>query len=692
METIALAGLVAAAGYYLQDKAPRSKEGIRNLNEKDPEVTRMSEIEKPNSLNIYNADKVNAANDEVLIRSLQNYKDAEEPAFTGMLPPIYNSYSSIGNDTILNVNIKQSSSKDLAEIDDMNRRNNVFKVQSREIQERPMFKATPFDTQVEQQAFSNFGGGAPTNQNISLLTGKTIEREHSNMVPFFGSNIKQNIETFTNEATLDNFTGNTSTYIHKQEVGPRFELVHQDITGTPMLTENIDTSRFIPSAFRQGEKPFYEERISAPIAGTIQNPLSKNFQPTIDDLRVANKQQVSYEGRTKAGQMGSVRAATMPVAKNRPDTHFTLGAERFFTSTGAVIANKSQNNYDNMAATSRQDQNIEYYGGQVAKESLASGPRLKNVDNTDELDFSSAFQTPKRVQLRSDTERNRGSNIPTVNDYGKSSYNLPELERETTNEYQALNVNKSSSGQKMPLPDEARSTIKETLVGKKDNSGNIKSNVERFKNTGMTDYNVKTTNKETLIYKDYRGHATKKDQVGYNIAKYRAKTTNKEITSDTPYSGNADASHKTSMVRSTFANPEKVRYAVHAENYRGAGKAHTQTVESRAQYHNAEITEKKERLLKGARPSGRKSTLGSISGGVGTVGKIKSTPNMLLKERAKDRVENINFQNVIPSKEVIGNQQPIHHRYSEVENNRIDGNMIYDAQLKKNPFYNLDNN
>ena len=688
METIALVGLITAAGYYLQDKTPRAQENVRNLTQGDPEITKMSELEKPNSLNIYNSDKVTASNNEVLQRSLQNYKDAEEPSLTGILPPIYNSYSSIGNDTILNVKFKDPSSENLAKIDDENRRNDMFKVQARKIQDRPMFNPSTLTPSDTQQVFTNFGAGSLTNENVSLLTGQAIQRDHSNMVPFFGSNVKQNIEKFTNVSTLDNFTGNTSTFIHKQEVAPQFEVVKQDITGTPLLTDNIDKSRFIPSAFRQGEKPFYEERISAPIAGTTSNPLSKNFNPSIDQLRVANKQQVSYEGRTKAGQMGSVRAASMPVVKNRPDTHYSLGPERLFTSTGAVIANRSTDNYDNLTLTSRQDQNIEYYGAKVAKESLASGPRLRGIDNTDELDFSSVFQAPKRNQLRSDTERNIGSQIPTVNDYGKGSYNLPELERDTTKEYQSLNVNKSNSGQHVALQDQAKSTIKETLLEKRDNSGNIRRFINKNDNTGMTDYSLKTTNKESLIYTNYKGQANKKDQVGYNVAKYRAKTTNKEITSDNSYSGGANASNKTNMVRSTFENPEKVRNAVHVQNYRGTGKRHTSNAENRTQYHNAEITEKKEKLLKGARPNGRKSTLGSIAGGTGSLGEIKSTPNMLLKEQSKDRVENINFLNVIPSKEIIGSQQAIYHKYGEVENNRIDGGLVKN-QLNQNPFYNL---
>ena len=659
METIALVGLVTAAGYFLQDKTSRVQENVRNLNEKDPEITKMSELEKPNSLNIYSSDKVSSANNEVLERSLQNYKDAENPSITGILPPIFNSYGSIGNDSILSLNLPDKSSINRAQVDDNNRRTDMFKVQSRQISDRPMFTTVGVSAldENDQQVYSNFGMDKLSEQNINLLTGKPLEREHANMVPFFGSNIKQNIETFTNVPTLDNFTGNTSTFFHKQEVMPRFDVVKQDITGTPAITENIDKSRFIPSAFRQGEKPFYEERVAAPISGTFYNPLSNNFNPDIDKLRVANKQQISYEGRTKAGQMGSVRSTVTPVAKNRPETHYTLGPERFFTSTGAVIGERSSYNYENFKPTSRQEQNTEYYGGKVAVESLASGVRLQGIDNTNELDFSSLFQEPKRVQLRSDTERNISSYIPSSNDYGKSSYNLPELERDTTKQYNLLNVNKNTAGQRISLSDEARTTGKESLVNKRTDSGNVKGTVEKYANTGITNYDPKVTNKESLIYKNYIGNANKKDQVGYNIAKYRAKTTNKETTSDNSYIG-------------------PIKY-------------HNQTVESRTKYNNAEISNTKEKLVKGARPSGRKSTLGTISSGVGSVGDIKLTPNMLLKERAKERIENINVQQVIQSKEKIGYLTPVFNNHSEVENNRIDGTLIQ-KQLSKNPFYNLD--
>lgn len=692
METLVLAGLVTAAGYYFKDTS-RSKEGIRNIDEKDAVVATMSELEKPNSLNIYNADKVNSSNDELLQRSLNNYKDAENPSITGVLPPIYNSYSSIGNDKIFISN--DNSSVGLAKMDDTMRRSNVNQNAgpSRSLETRPMFNPSTFDASMqaaEQLNSSNFNTNIGLKQEISLLTGKPLERDHSNMVPFFSSNITQNIETFTNESKLDNFTGNSSTFFHKSEPMPRFDQVTENIFGAPLLTDHIDTSRFIPSAFRQNEKPFYEERIAAPISGTFDNPVNKNYERSIDDLRVASKQQISYEGRTKAGQMGSVRTAEMPVAKNRPDTHFTLGHDRLFTTTGALVKDKSTDNYQNMTKTSRQDQNLEYYGAAGGTDHLAQTQRICGIDNTHELDFSSIAQIPKRNQLQSDTTRNLMSQTPGINDYGKQSLNLPELERQTTSQLHTLNINKGNSGHQLTLQDNMKTTHKEMLVDKRDNTGNIKT-INKDTNTGYTDYKLKTTQKESLVNNNYKGQANKNDSMGYNIAKYSAKTTNKEITSDIHYSGHVNDNNKNNMIRSTFENPEKVRYAIHAEDYKGHGNYGVNSCENRTRFDNAEIIETKEILLEGTRPSGPKSSLGSISSGVNGVGELKITQNMLLKEQDKERVENLVNSNVIVSKESLGYLQPMYNNYSEVENSRLSGDLVSE-QLKENPFYNLKRN
>lgn len=713
METIALVMLTGLVGMYFRDKT----EGIRNVGIDD--TIGMSAAEVPNSLNMYNSNYVESANDQVLKMSLNNYKDAINPAITGILPPIYNSYSSIGDESVLHGLIGGISSQRLADIDENNKRTNVNVSNSIKLEERPMFKSVlNLGTETKPDIFSNFGSGIEIGSENSLLTGQPIEREHANMVPFFGGSTKQNTEAFTNESKLDNFTGNTSTFIHKQEQLPRFERYTENIYGAPLLTDHIDTSRFIPSAFRQNEKPFYEERISATVAGTFDNPINDNYQKSINDLNV--KQQITYDARMNSGQFGNVRGSNGAVSKNKVDTTFELGEDRFFTSTGAVIGKKSSENYDNMQSTSRQGQNIEYYGGIVNTESLASGPRLSLIDNSDELNFDTLFQQPKRNNLGSDTQRNIGSMIPSVNDYGKDSVYLTEMERDTTNQSNELNVNKSNFGHQVGVQDTIKGTIKETFINQ-DKSGNMRTNaLNKDNNTGITDYDFKTTQKETLINNKYKGQANKKDGMGYVVAKYDAKTThketyldnkyngtvsrsegmgydvanydakitNKETTSNNSYQGNAADNNKNSMVYTTFENPEKVRNALHVENYQGNGNYYTSSSENRQQYNNADISNKKEILLEGERPSGPKSTLGSISIGVDGYGNTKLTNNMLLKEQTTRRAENINnISNSIPSKSQFGQTQNVHNQSSEKENSRLED--LVTNQLNKNPFYNL---
>lgn len=679
MEVIAIMGLVGLTGYLLKTNETVSGK-----------VPNMPPLEKPNSLNMYNSDYVNAANNETLMRATQKYKDSEDAYLTGVLPPLYNSYNAVGNDSILNAPYKPLNKVDTNNI---NRLNLPIKSEPLpSIHDRPMFQSlSKLQTQNESVNFSNFGSGQSATQDISLLTGQVIEKDHNNMLPFFGSNTTQNVETFRNEAKLDSFTGNTSTFIHKKEQTPFFENYTENIYGTPLVTDLIEKDRFIPSVFRQGEKPFNEERFAAPIADTLDNPMSdaaRNVK-TIDQLRAANKPQITYGGILKTGQYGNVRGIQGHLSKNAPETSFELGQDRFFVTTGAIVSNKMRENYENFQDTSRQSQNIEYYGS--AKQLKKSSP------GQDCNDLTANYQDSTRQQLNHDSTRNVNTQFNSANhDYGKSSINLPELERDTTNKMHTLNVNVKDKGHQMKLQDTLKNTIKETTLTT-DNFGNIKSTLIKNKNTGLTDYNTKTTHKETFVKNNkYRGQASKNDGMGYNIAKYNAKTTHSETTLR-DYSGNAIDINKSSMVYSTFQDPQKIRHAVHAQDYTGVIKSQSNDPENRIQFDNAEISSNKEELLQGERPSGKNSSLQTISIGADALGDIKFTENMMLKESEKNRIENLDrFSQNIPTKSTIGEFRNENNNLSEIDAfstdpssiNRFNGNFITE-QLKNNPYYNL---
>ena len=690
METLAIVGITALLGYSFSDK-----EGIRDVSTNDAtrSETKIPDHEKPVSSNIYNSNMYQEAEDKVLGLSINNYKKSETPDLTGVLPPIYNSYSATGNESILSNNIIDGSIKKLSDINNINRYKDVTGSANNEplVVNRPMFKPLlNLDTSVAVN-YTNFGQGVQTSQDVSLLTGQTIEREHTNQVPFFGSNVKQNVESFTNTARLDLYTGNTSTFQHKNEQGQFFDSYQQDIYGTPQLTTTIASDRFIPSVFRQNEKPFEPEKVSAPIAGTIDNPVTSaasNFR-TIDQMRTADKPQVSYSGRTVAGQFGNVRGVNGNVSKNRVDTSFELGQDRLFISTGVVVGQQAKENYSQMQPTSRQDQNLEYYGSALNKESLKSEPRYSSIDNSKELTVLT--QANKRQQFKSDTQRNIGMTTSNNGDYGKSSYKLQELERDTTNAQHTLNINKSDKGHQVGLQDDIKGTIKETTLYS-DNSGYINSIIKKSDTGGVVGVDLKTTNKETTIYNKYKGQPSKKDQMGYNVANYKAKVTNKETTSTNKYNGHATDNNKNSMIYSTYFNPEKVRNAAIAVDYKGHAGYEVGQSENRNMYKNADINEKASILVSNQRPGGPQNF--NIAGGVNVVGDTYVKPNKLLTEEQYTFNPNVsNISNSIPTKGKIGGSETQRGRnvYGEIENKREtrDFGSLINSQLKNNPFYNL---
>ena len=134
--TLPLIGLTTLIGYYfsnqeVQESKVEPKKGVEKF-------------EKTNGKNIYDSNMVDNANDEVLKRMYANYKDSQNPAETSIIPPYFNAYS-IGNkmalDTVNNVNVFTSSSKEQSEINDINRIKNPIKSTSVPLEKRPMFQS-----------------------------------------------------------------------------------------------------------------------------------------------------------------------------------------------------------------------------------------------------------------------------------------------------------------------------------------------------------------------------------------------------------------------------------------------------------------------------------------------------------------------------------------------------------------------
>lgn len=711
-----LIGLTALTGFFLnKDEASvTSRKSVIARNDVVPN-------DMPSGPNIYSSNMANEADYQTLQKGLKMYEDSKDPSITGVLPPIFNTYSMNGNTDVLNYSkqpiVTPINSKQMNEINEMNKRSNVLSRSGTggdgmPISQRPMFNpvyATYENNNSKSTELPNSDFSAltvPSGGNTNPLTGLPYETEHKNMVPFFGGSVKQNVEKLTNTTTLDLFTGNHDTFIHKKEVKPFYTLMKQDINGTPIITENIDQDRYIQSNYKQNEKPFYEERVAAPIAGTIDNNIRVYGTP-VDQLRVASKPKLTFEGRTLSGQMASVRGVQPEVKKNLVNRYYDNTPDMWLKTTGAVKADAARDNYT-FKPTSRQDtSNQSYYGAGHASSQVKTSQRLVNEgfnntqpgSGTGEIQ-GSAVQPSIKTTYKTDYTRNFNTSKrkDIEYDYGKSTYTPYDTERHITGETNQfdLNVHRQNMATKVYQQDDVKPTVKQTTLSY-DNSGNIKSSFDNGKmtavDTGIQHWDAKATNKQTLINNKYIGGLKKDEGMGYTVATYAAKTTGKEvITANSNYTGNSSAGDSTRQpqVYSTYFDPIKTRN-VTSVHYTGSGAPTTRIdTSSRTNYNNAEINDRQETLLVNERPSGPQKF--QISSGVDSQGTYKYTQKMELKEESSYRkMQDINefinplLPHLTTPQQNIGFVENRKETQSEEENNRLEPMLIIN-QLKGNPF------
>lgn len=607
--TLPLIGLTALAGFFF------SKEG-KNSRKIESLQNELAAFEKSNGSNIYTSNVVNEANQEILDRSLKNYKEAEIPEMTGLIPPFYNAFrSSKGNRDVLEGN-ETGDYDDLAKWDEINRNVDVTQLNRplAKLEERPMFKEQ--SDYMQKLKTPDMEEKIPQKE-VSLLTGKLLDRSHSNMVPFFGGAMKQNVETFSNESLLDKYSGNTSVFKHKKEIEPMFNVQQENIYGMPAFTTTVGMDRYNESVFRQNEKPFEPTRIFALKSNTIENQILPQYKD-VNELNI--KQKEVYEGRTISGKYGEERGVIGKLEKRRPPTFYEKTEDHLFKGPGQFIGIKNEEDYDTgFKNTSRQDYNMEYFGivGQTDYNKMTR--RTKKIDNSDEL-LDAIVQDPKRNNFENDYLRNYNG-IKSADDYGRSGMRPIITERFTTGEGHLLNPYKSDKGVRARLQDDVRTTLRQDGMNYQ-KIGNVKTTFEsgesKAHDLGISEVSMKDTQKQNLVENKYVTPINMPLGMGYLVNEYDPKPT----------------------------------APLHALDYVGIAEkdvAHT----SRLNYDNAEVRDYKEQLVSGERPSGPQKF--QISSGATSYGDIQHTANMGLKEEEDVRDKDISkTYQVISDKTIIG--------------------------------------
>lgn len=371
---------------------------------------------------------------------------------------------------------------------------------------------------ANQKSNGGVGDGVVNGVNknqVYSLTGEPIQQnnfKHNNMVPFFGGKIKgATTDSNINESILDNMQGAGSQWPSKVEQAPLFKPQENMQWSHGMPNEsNFYQSRQNPSTKIANVLPWEQEKVAPGLglgyttegqggfnAGTLDR--DKWLDRNVDQLRVVTNPKVTFgleghEGPAIAGgttgkqrEMGTIGT----VEKNRPDTDYKVGAERWFTTTGASIAPTmapKQILHDNNRPTTSE----EYFGaGGHADASYLKGnyePTIKQQLPSHDVKPASAMGQGNGF------ENNYGANGYKVNN------NNRELNSSTNMSSHTGIVNGALKAMVAPIIDILRPSRKENFISNPNPNGNITSLVPNLPITNPND-KLKTTIKETTVGK-----------------------------------------------------------------------------------------------------------------------------------------------------------------------------------------------
>jgi hypothetical protein len=177
---------------------------------------------------------------------------------------------------------------------------------------------------------------APETERVTIVQSS---QGHNNMVPFFGGRVTQSMYNGATDGILDTYTGTgKNTFFHKEEAGALFK--PEPATGLPwgkQVETDFEQSRQVTSLSMKNVFPIQPTIVGPGVNDGYTNLPSGGYQQdtarefalprTTDEIRVANKPKLTYEGEVVPGahfitEMG----LQAPVKKNRPDRFQVLQA------------------------------------------------------------------------------------------------------------------------------------------------------------------------------------------------------------------------------------------------------------------------------------------------------------------------------------------------------------------------------
>jgi hypothetical protein len=343
--------------------------------------------------------------------------------------------------------------------------------------------------------------------------------QHNNMVPFFGSHVKQNVDQLANRTVLENFTGNMDNYQKKKETGVFFK-PQRNLTNV-YGSQNFDSSlydRFQTSRIRNNEAPIEQIRVGPGLnkgftwkpSGGFQQANTRDYvlPKTTDESRVLTNPKVSYKGRVISGQHISLPGKIGTVQKNLPDTFFVQQPDRYMTTTGQTIA---QTEYPEFIVkhTNRKETELKKRIGNAAPIHGTVENIRSKVKRSSKLTLDTSEPRNASISNRgtiNNTQQNQQQNSTPPNDYGRSGlYNKPNARMKTQLKSVVLNKKSIIEGGEYRNGQAPRFTRKTNVVGNARWASNVQGPHNRPKVYDPNDV-PRTTIKETNIHDNNGGY------------------------------------------------------------------------------------------------------------------------------------------------------------------------------------------
>mgnify|MGYP001225817455 CR=1 FL=1 len=365
-------------------------------------------------------------------------------------------------------------------------------------------------------------------RNTMSLTGEIMSSKdftHNNMVPFFGSNIRQNTDVNSSANTiLENFTGRSSVDLEKKEISPMFDNQRENIYGTRKLPDSIK-DRYEASRYNQGVPitdpiivgPGLNKGYTANPSGGFQQEDTLKYaqQPTVNELRTKNNPKITYEGRVVNGFKGTRRGIQPVVKQNRQIRFHSFENNPRLNTTVVTNAPRATEHFIDKQ-TNRQNTLSSY--------TAPAGPAIsKNAQSHIEYENqTSSRQSLDNFGFRNVQDKNRESKLTLqyCSDVRK--------EDKPDNTYlgQASSLVQNIIA---PLQDVLRPTIKETNIHDSSTNRNLGSVIKGVPVYDPNDL-ARPTIKETNIHDTREGFIGKSKQAIHN---YNPDDTTRTTTKET---------------------------------------------------------------------------------------------------------------------------------------------------------------